>query len=141
MKKIYKSQIDEWLIGLIIFFFALEVYTSYSAFEEGALQLAYILLAAVPVELVLIVCAFKSCKYILFDDRLEVACLFIKQIFPYSKITKIQASQNFLSAPAFSLKRIRIDLDDGRFTLISPPNRENFIAELQDLINKVRPAK
>ena len=42
----------------------------------------------------------------------------------------VEASRNPLSAPALSLKRVKIQLDRG-YLLLSPVRREAFIAEIQ----------
>ncbi len=49
---------------------------------------------------------------------------------PYSSIRGAAPSWRPLSAPAWSLRRVRIDLPDGGFILVSPPDRESFMDEL-----------
>jgi hypothetical protein len=49
---------------------------------------------------------------------------------PYAAIRGAARSCRPLSAPAWSLRRVRIDLGDGGFILVSPPDRESFMDEL-----------
>lgn len=55
-----------------------------------------------------------------------------KQKIELAKITDVSLSHNPLSAPALSLKRIKIELEGGfwGFTLISPKDRRGFIEDL-----------
>jgi hypothetical protein len=49
---------------------------------------------------------------------------------PYAAIRGAARSCRPLCAPAWSLRRVRIALDDGGFILVSPPDRESFMEEL-----------
>jgi hypothetical protein len=49
---------------------------------------------------------------------------------PYAAIRGAARSYRPLCAPAWSLRRVRIGLDDGGFILVSPPDRESFMDEL-----------
>ncbi|MEY4330528.1 MAG: hypothetical protein RL609_1276 [Bacteroidota bacterium] len=54
-----------------------------------------------------------------------------------TSIRKMELSNNPLSSPAASLKRIAIHYDKWGYVLISPKNREEFIAEVQDRKKKL----
>jgi hypothetical protein len=60
-----------------------------------------------------------------------------------SSISKMTCTNNPLSAPAASLKRIGIHYDRWGFVLISPRNREDFMAEVEKrkmkLLNQSQP--
>lgn len=61
----------------------------------------------------------------------------------YKKITlrsirKMELSNNPLSSPAASLKRIAIHYDKWGYILISPKNREEFLTEVQDRKKKLK---
>jgi hypothetical protein len=68
--------------------------------------------------------------------------LLIKRI-AITSIRKMACTNNPLSAPAASLKRIAIHYDRFGFVLISPKNREDFMAEVEKrkmkLLNQSQP--
>ncbi|MCP5079895.1 MAG: PH domain-containing protein, partial [Psychromonas sp.] len=48
-----------------------------------------------------------------------------------SSITNICNSQNIMSGPALSLKRLKVSYDDNKSVLISPKLQDEFIAALK----------
>lgn len=74
----------------------------------------------------------RSIKYVLTSDTLEVHMeLGMKRKIPLASIRKVALSNNPISSPAASLKRIAIHYDRWGYILISPKNREAFIEELE----------
>jgi hypothetical protein len=55
----------------------------------------------------------------------------------YTEITAVEPSRSLWSAPALSLRRVKISFSGG-FQLVSPSQRERFIHELRE---RVRAAK
>ncbi|MDF1659559.1 MAG: PH domain-containing protein, partial [Verrucomicrobiales bacterium] len=49
---------------------------------------------------------------------------------PIDRIEAVTPSSNPLSAPAPSLKRVKIQMKDGKYHLVSPADREGFMEEL-----------
>ena len=130
MKEIYYSRVDWWIVGLIagsiIFCIGLAIYllgvdpkAAYMLFGIDALMVLIVMLLVFP------------CKYTLDNDHLLVQSGVIKYRVPYSDIRKIEKSNNPLSSPALSLRRIKITRSKG-FILISPPDRDQFIKVLSD---------
>jgi hypothetical protein len=69
-------------------------------------------------------------RYELHAAELVIRSGVIRYRVPYAAITSVAPSHNPLSAPAWSLDRLRIDYGK-RFALISPKDREGFLRELQ----------
>ena len=126
--KVYYSRVDWWIVALLagslLFCFGLGVYllcfdrtAALIVFGITACSVAFVLLLAVP------------CKYTLLDDHLLVQAGLIKYRIPYSEIRKIEKSNNPLSSPALSLRRIKITKKKG-FLLVSPIDRDQFIKDL-----------
>ncbi len=69
------------------------------------------------------------CRYALTDHMLVIQCGWDEDRIPLSRIRDVLPSRNLLAAPSLSLRRIKIHLDQG-FLLISPRDREGFIADL-----------
>ena len=126
----YTTKVDWWiatlLVGSLLFCIAFGIYLLLTrdpllgtvSMAIGLFMTTLIILIGIP------------CKYILDDDRLVVRSGRLTHIIPYADITDIVKTRSPLSAPAFSLRRIKIEHRKG-FILISPKNRDSFIAELK----------
>jgi hypothetical protein len=57
---------------------------------------------------------------------------------PLAKIRSVKPSWSLLAAPALSLRRVKITFDHGS-CLISPRDREGFIADLEARLKAHRP--
>lgn len=78
------------------------------------------------------------CRYVLTDHMLVIQCGWDEDRIPLSRIRDAIPSRNLLAAPALSLRRIKIHLDQG-FLLISPRDQEGFIADLNRRKSFARP--
>ncbi|MSU52968.1 MAG: hypothetical protein CK538_05240 [Opitutia bacterium] len=78
-----------------------------------------------------LVAAFSlPCFYVVSDAGVRIKCGVFDEDLPLAKIRKIELSWSPLSAPALSLRRAKITLEDGT-RLVSPREREAFIADLE----------
>ncbi|MDF2180379.1 PH domain-containing protein [Aliiglaciecola sp. CAU 1673] len=77
------------------------------------------------------------CHYILTSDQLLVRCGLTTLSLSYKGIRKIGPTHNFLWAPALSKRRLEIDSSEG-YLLISPKNRQKFMAELSQRMHPRR---
>ncbi|MGZ4000160.1 MAG: PH domain-containing protein [Mucilaginibacter sp.] len=81
---------------------------------------------------------FTTTYYIISGDTLYIKSGFIIQItIDIGSITKISATRNMLSSPALSLDRLEIFYNKYDSVLISPKDKEEFIAQLQDLNRRI----
>ncbi len=72
-------------------------------------------------------------KYELDDEKLEIFMGPIRyKTIEIQSIRKMELSNNPLSSPAASLKRIAIHYNKWGYVLISPKNREAFIQDILD---------
>ena len=78
-----------------------------------------------------IVVLFKTTKYIITDEGLEIRCGLYRQFIRWNDIRTVKHTSNPISAPAFSFKRIQISYGKMGCVLISPHTRETFMYELQ----------
>lgn len=128
MKKVFYSRIDWWIAGLVIgsilFCIVLGIYLL-----QADRWAAYILLGVTLLMITLTLLLAIPCRYILEQDHLLVQSGLIKYVIPYADIRKIERSNNPLSSPALSLRRVKISRSKG-FLLVSPLDRDLFIKEL-----------
>jgi hypothetical protein len=134
VKKIYPSAVDAWLlillVGIPVLFFSLGI----SRFDVDPGRAKFLLVQGGFLTL-LMVALTVPCRYTLTDDTLEIRCGLMASSIPLAEITGAELSGNVLSAPALSFKRVKID-HAGGFALISPRNREAFIAELLTAVER-----
>ena len=129
MKKIYKSKVDIWLIFLIIGISIISILpVLLFAFSWIAISITLGLY-------VFILYCFCSIEYIITDDTLNIKCGFlIDEKIKISNIVKIVPDKSILSAPAASLDRIGIYINNQKTPIIiSPKNKTDFIYNLRIL--------
>lgn len=68
-------------------------------------------------------------RYTLRADRLHIQSGWLEWDVFYSALRAVTPSRNPLAAPAWSLRRVRLDFADGCI-LVSPDDRELFIEEI-----------
>jgi hypothetical protein len=130
--KIYPSKVDWWLGSFLVatplFIIALGLYLIPIS-KEGAIIaiLSGIFTGSLMAALAI------PCRYILDEDGLTIQAGLLKEKIQYKEIKGAELSSNPLSAPALSLRRVKIILGSG-FRLISPVNRKEFIEELKNKI-------
>jgi len=71
-------------------------------------------------------------RYKIENSKLKVTCGFGYSSYDVHRISKIKESRNFLSASACSLDRLEI-VGEGIYTLVSPKDKEGFIASLLEM--------
>ncbi|GAB4336008.1 MAG: PH domain-containing protein [Desulfobulbaceae bacterium] len=127
--KVYTSRVDGWiaalLIGVLAYDLGLAIYlarvdpvAAWLTVAVGLFMGVLLLLLGVP------------CRYILKDDHLLVRSGLLRYQVPYDEIVGVEKSSSPLSAPAWSLRRVKILKRKG-YLLVSPADREEFMRELR----------
>jgi uncharacterized membrane protein YraQ (UPF0718 family) len=128
MKKEYPSAVDFWLASILIgtpvvtvafgaFMLTKSIAAGTIAIFAGVLVGGMIAAFCIP------------CIYTLTDENLKIKAGMIEDDVPLKKIRKAEKSGSAWSAPALSLRRVKITLDHG-YRLISPKDRDAFISDL-----------
>lgn len=80
----------------------------------------------------LIILSILFCiRYRIEDDKLYVGEVFRRgEAFDLKKLESITPTHSMLSAPAASLRRIKLDFGCGKALIISPASQEVFIDEI-----------
>lgn len=134
VKTVYPSRVDWWLMGPVVFAPVLVALSyvgtpfSWMALGGGVLMAAIIGVLLIP------------CHYTLTEDAILIRCgFFYRQRIALKDVRNIELSNCPLSAPALSLRRIKIETTNS-IQLISPKDREGFIAAVEARIPLRRPA-
>lgn len=133
---IYKSKVDWWLFLMVAAScIALPVLAIYSIFTEGLSSSPSVILLACSVFIISIMYALAyPVTYQLTEADLIIRSGRRRIAIELSSIESIKLSRNPLSAPAWSLDRLRIDFrskDRLTYVLISPEDRIAFLNELK----------
>lgn len=133
MQSTYPSAIDWWIAAVIIS-------APVMVIVSGIVTLFHVLILGIG-EIVLgvviggaIALLIWPCRYVLQEQELLIQTGVLKETIPYNQIKDVERSSSPLSAPALSLKRVKISMVNGDFRLVSPQDRDQFIAELQRYI-------
>lgn len=130
----YRSAVDLWLVAVLLAAVLAPLWHGIRLLaagdQDGLLVVAVLVFSVLP-----ILAACFPCRYILTDRSVITRCGvagIIENEIEYKTIESVSRSWNPLAAPAWSLKRVKIKCEGGwwKFALISPVNREAFIAEL-----------
>jgi len=81
--------------------------------------------------LTLIIYLILSTRYITIHDNLTInGCFTYNKTFNINDITKISATNDPISSPAWSLDRLKLQFKHEKPVLISPRNKQEFINHL-----------
>lgn len=128
MKRTFHTKVDAWLVvvmALPVLFIGYELIIDFSWFL--LLPFAFI---------IAIYAVTLPCYYTIESQHLKIRTeIIIKKNIDIQQISRIAESNDPISSPAMSLKRLRIDFGQGDYILISPQNRKAFI----ELLSSVNP--
>jgi membrane protein YdbS with pleckstrin-like domain len=122
----------DWWIGIIIWVpmtFGLYV-TAYEAFT-GKLSFIFFIIFAFLIGFAAWI--WFGTYYVFDEESLTIRCGPIKENIPYSRIISVKETRNPLSSAALSIDRIEIRY--GSVVLVSPLQKEEFLAELRKRCN------
>lgn len=124
--KTYKSKIDIWLVVL---FYVMMLLPTLVALID---MFSWIMVALDVLLLGFVSIILFNTKYIIDGELLYIKCGFLpKEKCFISQIVKIKNTHNIISAPAISLDRIEIRLNNRQQLIISPLDKEEFINHLR----------
>lgn len=128
---VYRSKIDRWLVVLLIVTGAVPTIalTGAAFYEPRLLEVWWVfLILAATIGLVLWI--FLSTYYEIEDRDLNVRSGPFRWRVPLDSIESVRPSRNPLSSPALSLDRLEVRYGGGKRLLISPRDRDRFLADL-----------
>lgn len=126
----FKSKIDAWLVVLVVGAAVLPVAAGLWLLMHGQVGGVLLLLMWGVVTSVVVAALSFPLRYTLRADHLHIQSGWLKWEVPYRTLVRAVSSRNPLSAPAWSLDRLRLDYAAGGFILISPDDRAAFMQEL-----------
>lgn len=132
MKKIYKSKVAKWYIGLCILLAAAFIGTIFLCYN-----LMWILIIDVVMMGICVLMVFDMLlhtDYTINGEKLHIRCGILFQMdLPISKIIEITHKSTILSSPALSSKRIGLKYGKRNWVYVSPQHQEDFISTLKSI--------
>ena len=126
---VYPSKVDVWLILVIAGTAVVVGWAGYNAMQTDP-NASKVLFASAALIVIIVFGLAVPCRYTLKDDHLIIRAGLIRFSVQYSDVVSVEPSRNPLSAPALSLKRVKIKLKRG-YQLVSPKDRDGFMSELK----------
>ena len=128
----FSSKVDGWLVPVLLLTFVGLVAALIGVLIEPA-PWPIRIFTAVMVVLVtfLLISIFRNTWYQVGDTELRIVSGPFRWNIPLEDIVDIKPSRNPLSAPALSMDRLKISYGKRKFMLVSPSNKDGFIAALE----------
>ena len=133
MATVYKSKVDWWLgaiLGVAMIASALAGLKALSANTPNAIWAAALIGG---VGLVLPLVSLLSTRYVIQDQQLVVRSGLFKWRIPINEISGITPTSDPIASPALSLDRLRITYGQAKSLLISPRDKDGFLAQIASL--------
>lgn len=102
-------------------------------------SMRWLMLGVAGAVLVGMVLVLLPCRYGIVEDAVVVRCGIFRWRLALRDIREVELSDSWMSGPALSLRRIRIEMNNGYEILISPVDREGFLAEVRARRAEVAP--
>lgn len=128
----FPSRIDTWLIVVVIITIGLMLFQAFIAYPESPTESLFSLAALAFMPLLTWLIGYP-CEYTLTPTHLVIRSGVIRRRIAYSEVTTVEPSSSLWSAPALSLKCVKVSYS-GRFQLLSPRDRAQFIAALRERV-------
>lgn len=125
MTRVFKAKISWWIFAPIILLTSASVILQWRTTLLGGI---FSLMALVFVLHILV-----STTYTITPEQVVVRCSFLRWDIPAQRITRITETHNPLSSPAPSLDRLNISYNKYDELMISPRDKQEFIAVLRQL--------
>lgn len=130
--KTHRSAIDAWLALLLcvgpLFIIGFGVSTCRFSLVAGAVLILTGLLVGL-----MIASLSLPCYYELSEGGLRVRCGLMDRMISWNRVRRLELYSSLWSAPALSLKRVKLTLDDGMI-MVSPKDRQEFIRDCQSCL-------
>ncbi len=126
----FPPRIDRWLLATVIGAAALPLVVAGWLLSRGETDGSLVLVGWGVAMPILVFGLSLPLRYECRADGLHIRSGWMRWDIPYGSMRGAALSRNPLSSPAWSLRRVRIDLASGDFILVSPDDRESFMEEL-----------
>ncbi len=128
---VYRSQIDRWLLTVFGVSSAVSLLTAIGMFFVGASASTLVMVPVLVATFGLPWWIVLTTDYTVTNYSIEIRSGPFHWSVPLRDISRMEFTRSPLSSPALSLDRLRIQYTAGKLIMISPENREKFLADLR----------
>lgn len=133
--RVYRSAVDFWLVIVLYSGPAALLAVAIYSWAVGRMDISGVSLMTFAGLVLLFRLLTSPCRYTLTDDSLNIRCGILFRSVPLSRVESAELSSTWESAPAMSLRRVKILLDQG-YRIVSPVDRQSFIADLMAAVER-----
>ena len=133
-RAVYPSKIDLWLALLVLMTPAVAVVFAVVLIRQGRAADALTLFLLGFGFLIATGMFTFPCRYTILDDALSIRCGLLCYQIPLADVQRVERSSSLRSGPALSVRRVLVETKTGKH-LLSPKDRDRFIADLQTAID------
>lgn len=133
---VFRTKVDLWLLAIVVLALGAGLASTVAALRRDPQQ-GWVGLALMGAAIALVIGISVPTEYIVTDRELVVRSGMLRSRIGLDSIERVSRTHNPLSAPAWSLDRVRIDYRTaGRrgFALVSPRRQAEFLSELQQRV-------
>ena len=126
----FASKVDAWLLATLVVTAGLSLWAIGLVWTRTSSANAVVLTALIGLPGVVLPLWLLATSYELTSEELLVRSGPFRWRVPLAQVRDVVPSRSWLSAPALSLDRLRIDYARTSSLMISPKDKQHFIAEL-----------
>ena len=130
MATVYKSKIDWWLGAILIVAMIASALAGLKALSADTPNSIWNAALIGGVGLILPLVSLLSTRYVIQGQQLVVRSGLFKWRIPINEISDITPSSDPIASPALSLDRLRITYGQTKSLLISPRDKDGFLAQI-----------
>lgn len=134
---VFYSKVDWWVYLVLLATVSLCGYAVYTKLRGGmSLGVVTYIVIVVAIGMALPLWTVFGTRYEFDSKVFRVNSGPFTQTFDIANITGIFESSSLFAAPALSIDRLKISLSNGSSVVISPDQRDRFIAEVEQVLNR-----
>ena len=133
MATVYKSKIDWWLGAILVVAMIASALAGLKALSTDTPNAIWTAALIGGVGFILPLVGLLSTRYVIQGQQLVVRSGLFKWRIPINEISDITPSSDPVASPALSLDRLRITYGQTKSLLISPRDKDGFLAQIASL--------
>jgi len=133
MATVYKSKIDWWLGAILAVAMICSLFAGLKALSADTPNSVWTAALIGGVGFFLPLVGILSTRYVIEDQQLVVRTGLFKWRIPINEISSITPTSDPIASPALSLDRLRITYGQAKWLLISPRDKDGFMAQIASL--------
>jgi len=133
MATVYKSKIDWWLGAILVIAMIASIFAGLKALSVDTPNSVWTAALIGGVGFILPLVSLLTTRYTVEEQQLVVRSGIFRWRIPLNEISGITPTSDPIASPALSLDRLRITYGQAKSLLISPRDKDGFLAQIASL--------